>query len=90
MDATAAPLPVDRYISEEIFGGIPAPYVADALCVRRATLAAWRRRGVGPPSMMIGHLLTVYPTRPLLQWLASPAASRTRRRLQRVGERGRG
>jgi hypothetical protein len=83
MTTTPGPLPaLDIDTADELFGAIPAPYVAAALCVRRRTLAAWRRRGVGPPSMRLGHLLTLYPTGALRQWWESPAARRSRLRVQ--------
>ena len=68
--------------TDELFGAIPAGYVAVALGVRQRTLTDWRRRGFGPPSMRLGRFLTLYPAEGLLQWWASPAASRTRRRVQ--------
>jgi hypothetical protein len=70
--------------TDELLGAIPAADVATALCVRRNTLATWRRKGVGPPSMRICRQLILYPTERLFEWWASPAATRTRRRaLQR-------
>jgi hypothetical protein len=78
------PPPLVIETADELFDAIPAPDVAAALCIRRNTLAAWRRRGVGPPCFNAARLLTLYPTDPLRQWWATPAASRTRRRVQRL------
>jgi hypothetical protein len=83
MTNTQGPLPpLAVETADEVFGSIPAADVASALCVRRKTLAAWRRRGVGPPSLRFSHSVTLYPTEPLRRWWASPAASRSRRRVQ--------
>lgn len=68
---------------DAVFGAVSAAVVAEAVGVRRETLAAWRRRGTGPPSMRIGRLLTLYPVEDLCRWWASPAAAYLRRRQRR-------
>lgn len=66
--------------TDEVFGSVPAAVVAEALGVRRSTLATWRRLGKGPPFMRLGRLLTVYPVGGFYRWWSSPGASRHRRR----------
>lgn len=66
--------------ADAVFGAVSAAVVAKAVGVRRETLASWRRRGKGPPSMRIGRLLTLYPIEDLRRWWGSPAAAYLRRR----------
>ena len=75
--------PLELDTTNEVFCSVPAAAVAEALGVRRSTLATWRRRGSGPPFMRLGRLLTVYPTRDLRRWWLSPQASRVRGRCVR-------
>lgn len=78
--AAVVTVPLEIDATDEVFGAVPAAAVAEAIGIRRSTLAAWRRRGFGPPSMRLGRLLTVYPLADLHGWWTTPAASRLRRR----------
>lgn len=77
--------PLELDTTNEVFCSVPAAAVAEALGVRRSTLATWRRRSSGPPFMRLGRLLTVYPIGDLRRWWLSPEASRLRvRRIRRA------
>jgi len=48
------------------------------LGVEPATLAAWRRRRVGPPFYRLGHAVVVYDVAELERWLAERRVPRGR------------